>query len=185
MLHPFRTVLMSFFAFSFALTGCGSKTFDSVEVTRGPSVGIPRPQIVNTFRAGSMAIGQRRADAFTWLGAIHNEEQPVASEPRSVTTPHHASPVVTVAPARLVQSDVWACIAEAETGSDWTMHGSTYSTAFGMVNDIIEDYGTPEQQQAVFSGTASQVTQIDIASRFAADHGFGGWGELTRKKCRL
>ena len=65
------------------------------------------------------------------------------------------------------------------------MHGATYSTAFGMVNDIIYEYGTPEEQAAVFSGTATPEQQIDIASRFAADHGFGGWGVLTKQKCGL
>lgn len=76
------------------------------------------------------------------------------------------------------------CIATAETGGEPAM-GPTYWTVYGMVVDIIEDYGTPAEQAAVFSGTASAWQQYDIASRFAADHGFGGWGVLTKQKCGL
>lgn len=141
-------------------------------------------QPVNAVAAASRALLLRRQLAFI-VGSVHAAEQPPPSfpvEPRSVVT----SPTVTTAePTSLTQSDVWACIAEAETGSDYTMHGSTYSTAFGMVNDIIYDYGTPEEQQAVFSGTASKEQQIAIASRFAGEHGFGGWGKLTKQKCGL
>jgi hypothetical protein len=79
----------------------------------------------------------------------------------------------------------WPCVAEAETGSDWTMHGSTYSTAYGIVNDIVYDYASPAVQRKVFSGTASPWEQTDIVRRFAADHGTGGWGWLTRQKCGI
>jgi hypothetical protein len=139
-------------------------------------------QFVNPDRAADMALKERNVEVFTWVAGngLRAKEQPVgvSSEPSSVTTP---PPVVTV-PAT---SSLWDCIATAETGGDYSMHGSTYSTAFGMVNDIIYEYGTPEEQSAVFSGTATKAQEIDIASRFAADHGFGGWGALTRQKCSL
>lgn len=161
-------------AFSFSVS-CGSGIV-KVEVKPVKVVGMSTS--VNAFAAGSEAVLARRRDAFIWASAYHAPE-PVREQPVPVTSlPTPASEVTDAL-------GPWACIAEAETGSDWTMHGSTYSTAFGMVNDIIYDYGTPEEQQAVFSGTATREQQIDIASRFAADHGFGGWGELTKQKCGL
>ncbi len=138
-------------------------------------------RFANSFSAGSAAVLIRRANEVAWLAAYHVpepvREQPVPVISSSSSTAQYGGVTDAAGP--------WACIAEAETGTDWSMHGSTYSTAFGMVNDIIYDYGTPEEQAAVFSGTASAETQIRIASAFANDHGFGGWGELTKQKCGL
>jgi starvation-inducible outer membrane lipoprotein len=79
----------------------------------------------------------------------------------------------------------WPCVAVAETGRDVTMHGSTYSTEYGVVNDIVYQYASPEVQARVFAGTATEAEQTDIVARFAADHGTGGWGTLTKQKCGL
>lgn len=138
-----------------------------------------QPTYASAFGAADLAIGRRRQELTAWVVAAAEEQPPRPVEPSSTTTPN---PVVSAA---TTPSSPWDCIALAETGRDWTMHGSTYSTAFGMVNDIIYEYGTPEEQAAVFSGTATPEQQIDIASRFAADHGFGGWGTLTKSKCGL
>lgn len=168
-----RQLVVAVLALSCALScGSKSKTFD-VSIRR-PEVGPNVQTSVNVVAAASRAIGQQRRDAFIWAAAGPKEQ------PESIAQ----EPSVPVA-ASLAQSDVWACIAQAETGSDYTMTGSVYSTAFGMINDIIYDYGSPEEQAAVFSGTASKETQIAIASRFANEHGFGGWGELTKQKCGL
>ncbi len=153
-----------------ALTACG--TPQHLEVKKAT------PQMHSSFSAwatGDAALQLSRYRLALFAAAVS------AVQPE----PAPASPEVAPPDLPPAAASPWPCIAEAETGSDWTMHGSTYSTAFGMVNDIIEDYGSPEQQAAVFSGTASPETQIDIASRFAADHGFGGWGELTKQKCGL
>lgn len=121
-----------------------------------------------------------------WVAGVATVEQ----RARADSTPQ-AVPVATPASSTVASSNAsassgpWSCIAEAETGSDWTMHGATYSTAFGMVNAIIYEYGTQDEIAAVFSGTASAAQQIDIASRFAAQHGFSGWGVLTKQKCGL
>ena len=127
----------------------------------------------------------------TWLrelayivSEVNREVQPQSlADPPAVTTPNRAprDSMTTVA----TETTPWSCIAAAETGTNWHMVGSTYSTAFGMVNDIIRQYGTPQEQADVFSGTASPSEQVDIASRFAAQNGFGGWGVLTREKCNL
>ncbi len=129
--------------------------------------------------ADAAVLRQRYGLALFAAAVSRVQPETVTRLPAQVT----ASPSPDPAPA--AASSPWACIAEAETGSDWSMTGGTYSTAFGLINDIVEDYGSPEQQQAVFSGTASPETQIDIASRFAADHGFSGWGVLTKSKCGL
>jgi hypothetical protein len=138
---------------------------------------VPRSQELNAFAAGNEAAKDRlRSQRAFWLAAVQakNNQPSIPGASPAAPTAAAANP-----------SSPWDCIAEAETGSDYTMHGSTYSTAFGMVNDIIYQYGTPEEQSAVFSGTATKAQQIDIASRFAADHGFGGWGSLTKQKCGL
>lgn len=84
-----------------------------------------------------------------------------------------------------VTSPVFACIANAETGGDETMHGPIYSTAFGMMNEIVTDYGNPEVAARIFAGQGTFSEELDIAVRFVADHGFGGWGVLTKEKCGL
>lgn len=78
----------------------------------------------------------------------------------------------------------WLCISQVETGGIPAM-GPTYWTSFGLVTGIIEEYGTPEQQAAVFGGYASFTQQLDIAVRFAEANGFGGWGWRTREVCHL
>lgn len=143
-----------------------------------------KTQVPNVMAVADAA-AQRQLRALTFMSAaVHAQEQPLSlTEPESSVT---ARPPVTEAAAVTPPSTggVWACIANAETGGVSAM-GPTYWTVFGMVTDIIEDYGTPAQQAAVFGGYADFGTQLDIASRFAADHGFGGWGYLTRQKCGL
>lgn len=128
------------------------------------------------------ALTRAAAAARAWLAALPPPPPPVivayhTSTPEVVPV---AAPVTTP-PAT---GGVWACIANAETGGV-PAPGPTYWTVFGMVTGIITEYGSPAQQAAVFNGTASFATQLDIATRFANDHGFGGWGWLTRQKCGL
>ncbi len=127
------------------------------------------------------------------LAAVHAEEQPrpheelqstvppVSSNPPSTGTVAAASPPET----QPGTGGIYACIGSAETGLDYTMHGSTYSTAFGLVNEIVTDYASPEVAARVFSGTATASEELDIVVRFTNDHGFGGFGYLTRQKCGL
>lgn len=153
--------------------GCGRpKTFDSVRVVRlQPPIVLaaPEPRAPSAIGAANLALAVRSEDQQRFILVMAT-----ASESR---TPPHSEVVVSAVD--------WPCVAEAETGSDWSMHGATYSTAYGMVNDIIYEYATPDVQQRVFSGTASAAEQTDIADRFAADHGTGGWGARTREKCGL
>lgn len=174
-----------------AFLSCGSKTktFDVSE--RRPERGtriVQEPEtFVNAFAAASESIRARRdaerrfVEASVWLDAAAHHPAPdhaaggtrkAAPAAASTFSPVHAS------------VDVWTCIATAETGGV-PAPGPTYWTVYGVVTDIIEDYGTTEEQAAIFGMTASLQTQLDVVSRFAADHGFGGWGQLTKQKCGL
>jgi hypothetical protein len=83
-----------------------------------------------------------------------------------------------------MSSAPWPCIAVAETSNRPAM-GPTYWTEYGVVIDIIEDFGTPTERAAIFGGYADDVTRWRPVTRFATAHGFGGWGTLTKQKCGL
>lgn len=166
--------------------GCGSKpkTFNvkSVKQELAPM----RTVSPDVYAAADVALAFRKAADEQFVMAVisaeQREQQRVEAVKLQVRVDRDAS---TRPPAAASSSDVFACIANAETGNDWTMHGSTYSTKYGLVNDIIRDYGSPEVQARVFSGTASDAEQLDIVRRFTGEHGFGGFGSLTRQKCNL
>jgi len=137
----------------------------------------PTARPTNTFGAAGLALAVRAENDRRFILAV------AEAAAKEVRTPPPSEAVASVPTGSGGVN--WACVADAETGSDWSMHGATYSTAYGMINDIVYEYASPEVQQRVFSGTASPAEQTDIAARFAADHGTGGWGSLTRQKCGL
>lgn len=193
-----RAFISSFFAFCTFLTGCGYHASGEARVTVRPKEQVTSFQLSDARTAGDKAVERaNNATVFAfWLSGVRAQVQPelrqVVPDPAPTTTtstPPRAT-VVAVAPesppvGEITSGGPWICIANAETGGDVTMHGSVYSTAFGMINDIIYQYGTPQQQADIFAGRGSFAEELDIASRFAADHGFGGWGVLTREKCGL
>ncbi len=149
-------------------------------------------QDVNVWAAGDAASRlQLRSIVFASAVAAarvrENPPSPLVEPVRASPAPPEpdSAPAATTPEVQPATGGVWACIANAETGGDFTMHGSTYSTAYGIINDIVYEYASPEVQARVFSGTATASEQLDIVTRFAADHGFGGWGYLTREKCGL
>lgn len=73
----------------------------------------------------------------------------------------------------------WACIAQAETGSDWTMHGSQYATAFGIST------GASEQTPESLAGTASPEAQLGIAIAVERRAGIHAWASNTLTKCGI
>jgi hypothetical protein len=83
-----------------------------------------------------------------------------------------------------MSSQPWPCIAIAESGGTPIM-GPTYWTEYGVVVDIIEDYGTPSERQAIFGGYADALIRWRPVERFAKANGYGGWGVLTKQKCGL
>lgn len=136
--------------------------------------------LVNTAQAADMALAARDRAVLAWADAIAKEQPPLPSIAVEPSTSTISLPVVSVASA----PSPWPCISNAET-SNVAAPGPVYWTVFGVVTDVIEDYGTPDEQAAIFNGTASYQTQLDVVSRFAALHGFGGWGTLTKQKCGL
>lgn len=149
-----------------------------------------QPSSVNTWAAADAAVSQQLAVyVFTVRAAAAvqaREPHPHEEQPESTVTPILAVAAATSPPISPPSTGgVWACIANAETGGDVTMHGSVYSTAFGLMNQIVTDYGTPEVAARIFAGQGTFAEELDIATRFAADNGFGGWGERTKQKCGL
>ena len=70
----------------------------------------------------------------------------------------------------------WDAIAQCETGSDFTMHGSIYSTAYGIVNAAIYQNASPEIAQRILSGTATKAEQLAVAKAVWSYAGDRAWG---------
>lgn len=78
----------------------------------------------------------------------------------------------------------WDCVAIAETGGNFHMHGSAYSSAYGIMNEAVRENATPEVASRVLNGTASKDEQLAIAEAIARRFGFRqSWGWLTVQKC--
>src|SRR5690242_108984 len=117
---------MAGFSCLLVLTGCSRpKSFDSLSVrqTKEPS---PMVQTVNVQGAADAAVSNAQRETFLRVVAWNQAVQPVnVPDPPDVLLPARTS-VQSHDP-----SSPWDCIATAETGGDYSMHGSTYSTAFG------------------------------------------------------
>lgn len=68
----------------------------------------------------------------------------------------------------------WDGIARCETGSNWSMQGSTYSGGVGFANTTWNGFGG--QQFAPNAGQATKEEQIIVAERVYAQYGLSGWG---------
>ena len=84
---------------------------------------------------------------------------------------------------------MWDHLAQCETGSDWTMHGDIYSSAFGMINALVREMASVDVASRILSGQASKDEQIEVAERAIEKYGPSAWGchtngtvpELRRK----
>ena len=77
----------------------------------------------------------------------------------------------------------WDCFAIAETGGDWTMHGSSYSTGLGIMNQAVRENATSEVAARALAGRASKAEQIAIGERIAARFGIRAWAASSVAKC--
>jgi hypothetical protein len=79
----------------------------------------------------------------------------------------------------------WACVADAETvPPHYGVHGSHYSSAFGMLNQAIRDRAdSPASAARILAGTATPGEERRAAWRELLRFGVGAWGVLTRAKC--
>lgn len=170
--------LIAVLAAALALTSCGvrNKTFDSsARVSRGRVVMPDTPQIVNAFEAGNEAVkGFRTRRAFALAGAVHGGTS-------STTVAPDPTAVAAAAPAS--SSWDWDCVATAETGGDWSMHGSRYSSALGILNEAIRENASEEVAARILSGTASRDEQIAVGDALVRRFGVGAWARSTVEKC--
>lgn len=180
-----RPVLLSSFALVAFVTGCGTsaKTFDVKSVSvrhRGP---MPERQqhFVNAVEAGrELAKLRARALAFA-VGSVKATEQPpsvVPVEPRSA--PPGVSGQVAAEPTSSID---WDCVAVAETGADFGMHGSSYSSAYGVMNQAVRENAPPDVAARILAGSASKPEQLAMAQSIAARHGIDAWAASTVAKC--
>jgi len=97
----------------------------------------------------------------------------------TVTTPTPA----TVALATFSNGIDWACVALAETGANYTMHGSAYSSAYGVMNQAVRENSSPDVAARILAGTASPGEQLTMAQSIAAKHGIHAWAAGTAARC--
>lgn len=79
----------------------------------------------------------------------------------------------------------WACVASSETvPPHYGVHGSEYSSAFGMMNQAVRDRAdSPASAARILAGTATPGEERRAAWRELLAFGSGAWGALTRQKC--
>lgn len=70
----------------------------------------------------------------------------------------------------------WSAVARCETGGDWSMVGSVYSTGLGMMNEAIVEHSRPAVAAAELDGTATVLQIETTADAIAAAHGIRSWG---------
>lgn len=168
-----------------SLAGCGRVS----EHTPKPSPKVEmntKSQHVNVRQAPDRAQLQtrrndlRRLRAFL-LGAAQTRVQPATTPDLVSTDTIPATPVVSVAaPSSSID---WPCVAEAETGSDFSMHGSSYSSAYGVMNEAVRENAPPDVAARILAGTASPAEQLAMAESIAARHGLQAWAPSTYERC--
>lgn len=165
------------------VVSCGQASTHVEVQAKQPEVRLGREHTPNPVAAADAALWTGAIRAAQWVEAQKRAEAvrwKLESAQSQIITPQVPSDSTASAP-----SYPWDCIANAETGGDWSMVGSTYSTGLGVINDVVYQYGSPQEAKDIMSGQASKQEQIDVVSRFTAIHGFGGWGYLTKQKCGL
>lgn len=81
--------------------------------------------------------------------------------------------------------DTWHRVAVCETGAKVAMHGSRYSTAFGVMNGspghggVVDEADSPASAARMLAGTASYAEELRMAKREAARFGIAAWAHHT------
>lgn len=70
----------------------------------------------------------------------------------------------------------WYAIADCETGRDWNVTGSLYSTGLGMMNEAIRENSPPDVAARELTGTATILEIVGTARTIATRHGIHSWG---------
>ena len=129
---------------------------------------------MNVMSAGNEAVSALRSLA----RLVHDEEQPSTTEPRPSAKPPTLTPLAT-GPLSID----WACVSVAETGGDFTAHGSSYSSAYGVMNEAVRENAPPDVAERILNGTASPSEELAMAQSVAAKHGFNAWAPSTVARC--
>lgn len=69
----------------------------------------------------------------------------------------------------------WDAIARCETGQNWHMTGSRYSSGLGVMNQAVRENAPPDVAARILDGTASREEQIVMAETLEAKHGIHSW----------
>ncbi len=166
------------------LNGCGSpKTFDdSVRVV--PRMSEQHSMVyVNAWSSGDAAVALEQR-VLAYVGALtERRKQDFLESLRAAET--ERTPIPTSAASAPTSSHTinWDCVSIAETGGDWQMHGSRYSTALGIMNQAVRENATEAVANRVFTGTASREEQIQIGESIVRKFGFDAWAPSTVAKC--
>lgn len=70
----------------------------------------------------------------------------------------------------------WYAIAACETGGNWNVTGSRYSTGLGMENEAIRENSVPAVAARELAGTATIIEIVGTARSIESKHGIHAWG---------
>lgn len=77
----------------------------------------------------------------------------------------------------------WDCVARVETGTDFTMHGPSYSSAYGVMDAAVRENASPPIAERILAGTAAPSEQLAVAQRIEREHGPHAWASATVARC--
>ena len=76
----------------------------------------------------------------------------------------------------LYSDATWWRVAVCETGGDVHMHGSVYSSAFGVLNEAVREEADDDASASrILAGSASYDEQLRMAKREANRYGITAW----------
>lgn len=70
----------------------------------------------------------------------------------------------------------WRALATCETGQDWQMTGTVYSSAFGIMNEAVRENATPGIAARILAGRGSPLEQLGVAVSIERKHSIRSWG---------
>ena len=172
------------FVVGLVMSACGDVHDTGVHVvapttTRSAAAGpvdsaAQRPAVARPARRQHLAVGAATTRSGGGRHRIDPRSAPHPATTSPVSTLPHEQPVVIIETPAAQHYD-WNAIAQCETGGDWTMHGSTYSSALGIMNQAVRENASADVAARVLTGTATRDEQIAIAERMAARFGIHAW----------
>lgn len=177
-------VLRRQFLVSFAT--CSTVLIVACGPSHEPHVIQPRPRKVTvTVAVPDTTIVEKRQQlaALRWLATF----VPVTAIPPTrvavtgTQTFVHSSESPPTTPA--VNGFDWSCVATAETGADFSAHGPSYSSAYGVMDEAVRENAPPDVAARIIDGTASAAEQLAMAESVEAKHGMRAWAPGTVARC--